>query len=73
MEFYTTKEIAALMHLRLNRIYELIALGMLPGVHVGKRVLVPRVAWEQWCNARLAESLANVKTTAKVAQEKVGA
>ena len=43
---YTVMETAVLLGLGRNSTYEAIAMGQIPSIRVGRRVLVPRVALE---------------------------
>jgi len=46
----TVAEAARLLRISRNLSYELIRLGRLPSVRLGRRILVPRLALEQWIN-----------------------
>lgn len=41
-------EVATLLSLSRSKVFELMASGELPSVHIGRAVRVPRVALERW-------------------------
>lgn len=45
---YNTHEVAKLLDIGLNKVYELLIQNQLPHVRVGRRYLIPKHALQQW-------------------------
>lgn len=48
---YSTKEIAELLSIGMNKVYELLQQNKLPYIKVGKKYIIPRKAFENWLNS----------------------
>ena len=46
-EFLTVPEVAKLLRISRNLVYELVAQGVLPSIRLGRRILVPRDLLDQ--------------------------
>ena len=62
--YVPVREIAARIALSEPRTYALIAEGAIPALHDGRRIRVPRAAFERWLEERAELALSNVKRTA---------
>lgn len=47
----TVTETAAALHLGRNTVYDLIRLGQLPAVRVGRAIRIPQTALHEWINS----------------------
>lgn len=47
---YSTKEVAQLLSIGMNKVYELLQQNKIPSVKVGKKYIIPRKAFENWLN-----------------------
>jgi len=59
--FMTVGEVAIECGISASRAHKLIAVGEVPSVRVGGRILVPRRAWEEWLKRTNEEALASLK------------
>ncbi len=41
-----------------NRVYQLIAEGVIPAIRIKRSILIPAEAWEEWLRQRSREALA---------------
>ncbi len=48
---YTPKEVTKILNIGLNKVYELIYQKQIPFIRVGRKILVPKQALENWINA----------------------
>jgi excisionase family DNA binding protein len=62
--YVPVREIAARIGLSEPRTYALIAEGAIPALHDGRRIRVPRTAFERWLDERAELALSNVKRSA---------
>ena len=58
--FLTVPEVAREIRASTERTYGLIAAGTIPAVRIGRRVRIPRAAFEQWLNELSQQALAGV-------------
>lgn len=47
-DFYTVAEVAEILRLRQNRVYEAIRQELLPCVHIGRQVRIEKQAFQDW-------------------------
>jgi excisionase family DNA binding protein len=59
--YMSVHEVAAAIGLSEPRTYALIAEGSIPALREGRRIRVPRVAFERWLEEQAQLALANVK------------
>lgn len=59
MDLLTTRDVAKLLHIRQRRAYELMIGGAVPSVRLGRRIVVPRPAFDVWWEAQVAKALAS--------------
>lgn len=52
------REVARQLHVSRQRAYELAARGRIPATRMGRRVIVPRAAWDRWCERQVELALA---------------
>lgn len=62
--YVSVHEIAAAIGLSEARTYALIAEGAIPALRAGRRIRVPRVAFERWLEQQAQLALANVRREA---------
>lgn len=62
--FMSIREVAAAMGLSETRVYALISEGSIPALREGRRIRVPRVAFERWLEEQAQRALASVKRAA---------
>lgn len=48
LKFYTVAEVADVLRLSQHRIYEIVRLGQLPSVRIGRQVRIERQAFHDW-------------------------
>lgn len=48
---YTVSEVAALLGVSTDKVYELVRGHVLPHKRLGRRIIVPRVGFERWLDA----------------------
>lgn len=60
-EVLTVSDIAARLHLSRRRVQQLAALGRIPFVRFGKKIVVPLDAWQKWLAGMSDDALAVVK------------
>lgn len=48
---YTVSEVAALLGVSTDKVYELVRGHVLPHKRLGRRIIVPRLGFERWLNA----------------------
>ena len=53
VEIYTPKEVAQLLRVGPNRVYEMCHQRLIPHVRLGRRILIPRRAFERWLDGEL--------------------
>src|SRR5262249_20379961 len=58
-------DVAPLLGVTTNRIYQLIAEGVLPAIRYGRAVRIPRAAWESWLRQQSTRALSEVGRTAR--------
>ncbi|GHF75181.1 helix-turn-helix domain-containing protein [Deinococcus ficus] len=54
----TVKQAAILLQIGKNRVYEMVETREMPSMRIGQKILIPRVALEQWVVERLALEIA---------------
>lgn len=59
MEMLSIAEVARQLHVSRQRAYELAARGRIPATRMGRRVIVPRAAWDRWCERQVQAALAH--------------
>lgn len=47
---YTAEETAKMLGIGMNKIYELLASGVIPAKRLGRKYLIPKLALEKWLN-----------------------
>jgi excisionase family DNA binding protein len=45
---YAVKEVADILGLSTDTVYEMVRCGSLPHIRIGRRILIPRVMLEKW-------------------------
>ena len=60
-DFYTTAEIGERMGVHARHVTFLIKQGRLPFIRNGRRIAIPRPAWEEFVACKSAEALAALK------------
>ncbi|MGV3723555.1 MAG: excisionase family DNA-binding protein [Actinomycetota bacterium] len=60
-EFYTAAEVAPAVGVTSGRIYQLIGSGEIPATRVGRRLRIPREAWERWLAAKQQEATSELQ------------
>jgi len=60
-DFMRVSEVAAVLGVSPSRAYRLIALGVIPAMRIGGRILVPRPAWEEWIKRATCAALASAE------------
>ena len=63
-EILTVSDIAARLHVSHRRVQQLAALGRIPFVRFGNKIVVPSEAWEKWLAGMTDEALAAVRDKA---------
>ena len=53
------RDVAAQLGVTTNRVYQLIAAGIIPAVRINRSLFVPRAAWDAWLRQRVRDALAN--------------
>lgn len=61
--FMRVREVAGHLGISPSRAYRLIAMGAIPAVQVGGRIVIPRAAWDKWIAATCKDALASLKVT----------
>ena len=46
--FYTVSDVAEILRLNQDRVYEAVRLGLLPAVHIGRQIRIEKEAFETW-------------------------
>jgi len=64
-DFMTASEAAERLGVSVARVYQLARQSRLPHIRRGRRVLVPRAAWDRWLSEQVEKAL-EVQTTAKL-------
>jgi len=62
--YVPVREVAAVIGLSAARTYALIADGEIPALRAGRRIRVPRAAFERWLDQQTQLALANLKRQA---------
>lgn len=47
-QFYTVSDVAEILRLNPDRVYEAVRLGLLPAVHIGRQIRIEQEAFEAW-------------------------
>ena len=63
-EILTVSDIAAKLRVSRRRVQQLAALGRIPFVRFGSKIVVPSKAWEKWLAGMTDEALAAVRDKA---------
>jgi excisionase family DNA binding protein len=53
------RDVAAQLGVTSNRVYQLIAAGVIPATRINRSLFVPRAAWDAWLRQRVRDALAN--------------
>lgn len=53
----STEEVAERLHISLAYVYRLVNEGRIPVIRLGRRVIIPRAAWERWFEAQVNDAL----------------
>jgi excisionase family DNA binding protein len=61
--FLSVPEVARLMGLSVARCYQLVGERRLPHIRRGRRILVPRDAWQRWVTEQADRALASTADT----------
>lgn len=48
LRFYTVSEIADLLQVKRDRVYEAVRLGLVPAVHIGRQIRIEEKAFVEW-------------------------
>lgn len=48
LRFFTVQEIADLLQMKRERVYEAVRLGLVPAVHIGRQVRIEQKAFVEW-------------------------
>jgi excisionase family DNA binding protein len=62
--FLTVNDVAGMVGLSENRVYQLIAEGRIPHTRAGRRIRIPRAAFDRWLAEEADRALENVKREA---------
>lgn len=66
--FLTIREVSAVLRISVPRAYALAAEGLFPSIRLsGRRIRVPRAAFDRWLETQAEKALANVRETAVAA------
>lgn len=63
VELLRPGDLADVLGVSRNRVYQLIADGMLPAVRFGRSIRIPRAAWEAWLLEQRDRALETVAST----------
>lgn len=61
-DFMTASDAAGRLGVSVARVYQLAREARLPHIRRGRRLLIPKAAWERWLSAQVAIALAVGKT-----------
>jgi excisionase family DNA binding protein len=61
LAYYSISQVAARMGLSMPRVYALIAKQAIPAVRAGRRIRVPRAAFDAWLRAQEQKALQNLR------------
>lgn len=65
MQFMSIPEVAKQLNVTRQRGYQLAAEGRIPCTRMGRRIIVPRTAWDRWCREQIESALAHTKGTSE--------
>lgn len=60
-ELLNPSDIAHSLGVTTGRAYQLIGEGVIPHVRIGRRIRIPRTAWEEWLEEQNAQGRASVR------------
>ena len=60
-------DLAAMLGLTSNRVYQMISAGLIPTVRIGRAIRIPRQAWEDWLATQNRTARASLKDDGEAA------
>ncbi len=60
-ELLKPADLAPMLGVTTARVYQMLDEKMLPCIHVGRGVFIPRAAWDQWLSQQTERAMASVR------------